>query len=506
MKEQILMSSEQPSLEELQKRKAIAEAERAALDAEFARDETKRKLDDSKAANDSAKKAVEAKVAAAKAAKELADAEKLQVDAEILRDEVKKKLATSQALEDPAKKAIEAKLNEAKSAKELADAEKLRADSELAALKAKIGEVPSSGITGNVTLGQGAGALETAFLAARAVCLASEKIAQAVSSVVPAGAKIMIFAAGETPDFQTTTNFFAQRALVLQALTNAIPQSEEWSNRENVASNLENVSTNVRDNVSNLESVVSFGGIGVGLEAVTKLLGFFRSDFDVRGTDVTADNTLLAKSVIGELLKKCGNKNPAIEFYLKGTFNPMAVAATGSTLERELKGLALKRESAANVLNDLERAILELQSRLAKITGDTPEEKNDKLNLNEQAKRYQGFVDKLKSALATFDTFLSKLVSQDAELTTLVSELEVWNTLMEQSSLLLIVKVDKAGGSNYIAKNLWTSFGAIPLYVMGGVIVSYTLFQGNTGSVLASGTVPVHSGFWKVNKINRIFQ
>ncbi len=499
------MSSEQQSLEELQKRKAIAEAERAAMDAEFARDETKKKLDDSRA-NDAAKEAVDAKVAAAKAAKELADAEKLQVDAELARDEVKKKLATSHAPEDPATKVNEAKLNKAKAAKNFADAEKSRADSELAALKAKLGDVPSSGIAGNVTLGQGAGSIETAFLAARAACIASEKIAQAISAVIPAGAKVLIFPAGENPTFQTATKFFAQRALVLQALTKSIPQSVDTSHRKNDVSNLENVSPTANDDVLNLESVPMLAGIGVGLEAVTKLLGFFRSDFDVHGVDLTADNMLLAKSVIGELLNKCVNKKPAIKLYLKSMFNPVAAAATGSTLEREFKDLDLQREIAANALNDFETEYIDLQTKLSKITGETVQEKNEKLILLEQAKRYQRFVDKLKSALASYDAFVSGLVSQDAELTTLVGELEIWNTLMDESSLLLIVKVDKAGGSSFIAKNLWTSFGAIPLYVMGGVIASYTLFQGNTGTVLASGTVPVHSGFWKVNKINGIFK
>ncbi len=98
------MSQAQSSLEDLQKRKAIAEAEKAMIDAEFARDEAKKKLTD------------------------------------------------SQVPIDPAKTAKDAKVDAAKSAKDIADAEKAEADAKLAALKAKIGEVPASGISGNVTL------------------------------------------------------------------------------------------------------------------------------------------------------------------------------------------------------------------------------------------------------------------------------------------------------------------------------------------------------------------
>ena len=162
--------------------------------------------------------------------KAIADAEKAAIEAEIARDETKKKLADHQALPDPRKATIEAKLDAAKAAKEIADAAKAQADAaksqaeaEFAALKAKIGEVPSSGISGEVKLEQGAATMETALLAARATVTASNKIAKAVVPFASANpnAKILVFAAGETLDFQAATGFFAQQSIVLQALTDA---------------------------------------------------------------------------------------------------------------------------------------------------------------------------------------------------------------------------------------------------------------------------------------------
>ena len=146
-----------------------------------------------------------------------------------------------------------------------------------------------------------------------------------------------------------------------------------------------------------------------------------------------------------------------------------------------------------------------LQTELSKISGDTTADIDAKRKIGERQKLLQGVVDKLKSALAAYDTFVSRLASPDANVTAMIRELDVWSALNEPSSLLLIVKMDKAGGSNYVEKNLWTSFGKMPFKVMGGVIASYTLFQGNSGVVLASGVIPIHGGFKNADKVGELF-
>ncbi len=423
--------------------------------------------------------------------KALAEAEKAVIDAELARDESKSKLAAIQAPADPAKKAQDSKVEAAKSARALADAEKAQADAEAAAAKAKIGEVPTSGISGSVKVEQGAASFETALLAARSTVKASQMIAEAVatsaSSVAPPAKRILVFAAGELPDFQATTGFLAQRALVLQALVDAVAQSED-----------------AKKALTGTETVESVGTIGVALDAVTKLLGFFRSDFEVRGNDVAADHVLLAKAVTGELLKACEKLQPVL--YLKATFNPTAVATVGTLFKQDLQSLNFQRAKAADALTERERDVATRQAELAKITGDTPADRATKQLLTEQQRRQQGAVDKLKSALAAYDAFVGKLASPDASVAAMVREYEVWNALSDPSSLALVVKMDKAGGSNYVEKNLWTSFGVMPFKVMGGVITSYTLFQGNTGAVLASGVVPVHGGFRNVDKVGDLFR
>lgn len=430
----------------------------------------------------------------------IAEAEKAAIDAEIARDDSKKKLVDSQAPADPAKKTQEARLEAAKSAKSIADAEKAQADAELAAASAKIGAVPSSGISGSVKVEQGAASFETALLAARATVTASEQIAIAVvaatgtsASTVPAPAgataakKLLVFAAGEVPDFQATTGFLAQRAVVLQALVDAVSESED-----------------AKKPLAAPGTTESIAAVGVALEAVTKLLGFFKSDFEVRGNDVAADHALLAKVVTGELLKKRKDFEPTL--YLKAAFNPTSVAAVGTLFKKDLESLNFQRNKAVSALTERELDVSSLQTESSKIAGETAADKEKRRQLGEQQKRHQGAVDKLKSALTAYDTLVGKLASPDASVAAMIREYEVWSALNDPSSLMLIVKMDKAGGSNYVEKNLWTSFGVMPFKVMGGVIASYTLFQGSSGAVLAAGVVPVHGGYKKVNEVGDLFR
>ena len=74
----------QGSLEELQKRKTIAEAERAAIEAETARDEARKKQSELGAPLDPAKETKDHAVEAANSAKAIADAIKAQSDAQNL--------------------------------------------------------------------------------------------------------------------------------------------------------------------------------------------------------------------------------------------------------------------------------------------------------------------------------------------------------------------------------------------------------------------------------------
>jgi hypothetical protein len=80
----VAMAQAQESLEDLQKRKTIAEAEKEAIQAEIARDEARKKQSELVAPLDPVKKAKDDAVEAANSANAIADAKKAQSDAQSL--------------------------------------------------------------------------------------------------------------------------------------------------------------------------------------------------------------------------------------------------------------------------------------------------------------------------------------------------------------------------------------------------------------------------------------
>jgi multidrug efflux pump subunit AcrA (membrane-fusion protein) len=102
------MAQAQDSLEDLQKRKTIAEAEKAAIEAETARDEAQKKQSELVAPLDPVKQAKDDAVEAANVGKAITDAEKAQPDAHSLcslcikasQEEVKKCLDAAISQED----------------------------------------------------------------------------------------------------------------------------------------------------------------------------------------------------------------------------------------------------------------------------------------------------------------------------------------------------------------------------------------------------------------------
>src|SRR5689334_16411482 len=99
--------------------------------------------------------------------KEIADAERAALEAELLRDDARQKLADRSAVA-PTQKAAADRMETAKAAKVQADADKAQSDAEFAALKARFGSVPASGFTGAVKVEEGASSFETSLLSANA--------------------------------------------------------------------------------------------------------------------------------------------------------------------------------------------------------------------------------------------------------------------------------------------------------------------------------------------------
>jgi len=281
---------------------------------------------------------------------------------------------------------------------------------------------------------------------------------------------VLVIASGELPTFEAARAFRARAALAGQALIDATAAATQV---EMIAS------SGVR-----LAAAESIGAVGLALDAVSKLLGFFRSDFEVRGVALETDQPLLATSVAGALVTAFAErKDPRPQVRLLSALAPSSVEMAGTAFRREMRSLAFQRDKARTVLFALQRELASLGA-----ADDAPASA-------EPRARLQGTVDRLTLAISACDAFTASLSTSECPLDAIVRELDAVEQLSAADGAHLYVKLEKAGGSSYVQKNLWSVFGMLPYHIAGGVVVSYRLVHSGTRAVLAAGVLPVHGGF-----------
>jgi hypothetical protein len=110
-----------------------------------------------------------------------------------------------------------------------------------------------------------------------------------------------------------------------------------------------------------------------------------------------------------------------------------------------------------------------------------------------------------EAAQTAYRTLLGKIsVEGDGALAIVrIAEEKLLADLLERKScMVLLVKRHTAAGGNYTKKNLWTSIlGFPPVYVMGSTVASWLALDGQTGRVIGSGQVALHSGYHRLDKI-----
>lgn len=412
--------------------------------------------------------------------KDLLDAQKALIDAQkALADAQRNSLPAATQAADIVTAAKNAK-DVADAQKALADAQKAKSDAQLAAFKASIGDVPTSGLTGAVDLKGNAGELEAALLASKAVREASKSIAAAVREALPSKERIVALSASDMPTFQALVTYTTQVAIVRKGLDDAIEAAQKAIRTAGITA----------------EAVPAFGMIGTVLDATNKLLSFFRTDFTVGGTTVALEDSLAVNEVANGLRDEVNKKSYLVT--LPGVFNPDVLTDPAQFIVGDLTEVAIKRQLAADLASKVESDSAKLTAAIAKESTEQGKKPlQEKLGANKKA------ADALKTAAGLFDAWFGKLSTADDKgatmLATVVREKAVFKQL--DGGHLLILKVQKAGGGFLVKKNLWTSLGSMPLYHMGGAAVSYTLLNGHTGYVESAGVVPIHGGFVKAGDL-----
>jgi len=400
--------------------------------------------------------------------KEAAEAEKLTIDAELALEESRKKLKAATTPPDPIVAGRTEAIAAATAEKDIAAARQAKADAELAALKSTLGGLPSSGIAGTVTVGDKAGVLEMALLTAVATDKVSKRIADAVKAVPLAApsAPLIVMTRAQLPMFQAVTAYKAQRSLVLRAMMNAVETAES-------------------------EGQESFAAAGIAIESITKLLGFFRSDFSVNGSDLPVDDAALLQATLEKLL------GGAYRVSAPEVYNPAAVRDMGSVIAAELAEFADPRSRAAVQAIRLEADATTNEASAANAALAEPVRKAARA----KAARQKALAERLRATVTAFDTLVTRLYANDEGSNAMLRELMLFNALQRPATRILLVKMHKAAGSFYTQKNLWNALGVMPFSVAGGVVVSYTLLDGSDGTVLDAGLVPLHGGFEKIGDV-----
>lgn len=428
---------------DLQNQKALADAQKGLFDSQKALSDAKRSADPTQAENAT-------KLAELQNQKALLDAQKGIADS---------KKALDQAAGGSAQQ-----LTDLQNQKALADAQKALADSQTQATLARfIGDVKAGPFSGSVDLKERGGTEEAALLAARAVREAAEIIAKKVHTL---GAKFYLFASKDLPSFQRLLTFRFRKDLVKQAFAAA----------------------NVRKPIAAAEAapVVTAALVSAGLDAASKLLGFFKTDFTVGGTEVKLDESLLLFAVAGALAHK--------EVHLPLVYEPKAPSDALESILVEMAELTDLRTRAANEARTMQENIAASQKQAAD-PANAPKKDEIAASIATDQKR----LDQLNGVVTVYDTFASSLTAADSggsvPLAAVALELAIQKALATEGAVVLLLRLESSGGGYLIKKNLLTGLWKMPLFHMGGATVSYLALKGPDGRVAGGDVVPVHGGF-----------
>lgn len=489
-------------VQEFLRAKELADAEKGKLDAEKNRLEAEKNRIEAQKALDAEKASaandeLKAKTAAASTAKALADAEKAQIEAQRALERARKppdaadEARQAQTATAKAKKEVsEAQKAAAEAAKAGADATKAKAEAELAAFKARFGEVPASPYKGDVTLKENAGKTEALLLAAQAARSAAAAIAQATKKTK--ATEVMLIASPDVPTFDNLMRFRVELGIVQKTFDDMDRVSNAAREQEPPAPATSPPVKSARA-PKRQRAVAPVAAAGLALDAADNLLGFFRTDYTVGGIDLTLEDAMLINELAGRLTEN------GVTVYLPKVFNGKLMQ-TGEDVIAELQDMALRRAQTTSTAADHEQRTALWNERAEKEADE-----GKKKEMTAAAEAHRRAADAIGKATALYDSWFGKLSSPDEKssvvpIVAVIRERALMNAL-DNGRSLLVVKLHASGGSYYTKKNIWTVFGTMPFFHMGGTVASFALIAGTTGAVAAAGTVPVHGGFFKASRL-----
>jgi hypothetical protein len=279
-------------------------------------------------------------------------------------------------------------------------------------------------------------------------------------------------------------SFGSYRQFLLQR--KALERTFEYANGEadRIAKEAQELETSV------LENIPIVTAAGVALDAAAKLASYFMSNYEIGGIGLTPDTDQLISAVAALLLK--GNKTDSVEFPgrrvpQESDFSSLIATIAELTTTTETKASDLSK-SAQRAKNDASKAGA------------------NKEGPQSAAAAYEQAAALLRKAISKAEEFMAGLAVADAKGVILMTKIAQEMAVCDRprgDSLALYLDVRAAVGGYYTKKNLWTFLGWMPFYAMGGVVVTYYIVRSD-GVLVASGLVPVHSGYGKVSDVQTL--
>ena len=380
-------------------------------------------------------------------AKKLLEAEKGKLEAEKGRLEAAKALAAAK-LANPTADAT----TEAEAQKKLVDAQKGLIEAQQQAWVSKFigGTVQAGPQTGSVQLNDKAGTVEASLLAADAIRECAQTIATTIRVKVEAAqvARVYVFESSKPPSFERLMNFHLRFGLIQQAFAAAgIPEVPE----------------------TNEAVALTAATVAAGLGAVANILGFFKTDTTVGGIEAKFDDALVVHAVAGAI-----TRNVRREVHVPSLYKPKATADAVTALSGKLGELGQLRTKAA--------------AKLKELTGTADAKPR---------------ADQLEAAIGLHDAFVAHLTTTDANGTVPLVAMAAEHALLQgmTGAVVLLLRLETSGGGYLVKKGFLAGLRRAPLYYMGGAAVSYVLFDGVNGNVLAGDVVPVYGEYVRASDL-----
>jgi hypothetical protein len=320
-------------------------------------------------------------------------------------------------------------------------------------LKGKLGEIPASGIDSKATVADPAGAMETALLAHAALGPIADKLTIAVTGLGEKCKHVIIYP-GPIPELKELAAFSAFSSASNAAFSAALRIADATDGREGAG---------------------LLAGVGIALSSLSNVLGYFRSEFSFRGTETKIEDMSFVKLLAGKLRAE----NPQLDITIASLHQGFVPDIYPRFVQDNLESLFELRQRAA--------------TRLAQHANAAP------------AATANPAVARLAAVTQSFDSAMETLGAGDS-LRVLASQYAIAQQWKAAHTTLLQVSVEKAGGSSYDQKNLWTLFGVMPYKLMGAAIVSYALIDGPSGKLLGSDVLSSHGGFRRPSAIAAMFK